>query len=96
MIFYIMMLLTAVFSIGIVGAAYERGFLNGAYRRAFTGGTVFFTSNNYLVQYTQFDTFLTACYNGTLGFIGFAFIGSLFLLILTYVNNFIKFRKAIV
>lgn len=82
-------------STSLIGAAAKNGFLSGALTRSVAGGTIAFTSSNFLYGYTNLESFLTASYNGSLGISGFVFIGGLAALLITWASNLIEYGVAI-
>jgi hypothetical protein len=87
--------ITALLAINVVGIASSNGYLGGVFSRSFAGIATQITSSTFLVQYTNTETFILACVEGYLGTPGYLFIGSLFLLIIVWVNNLIEYRTAI-
>jgi hypothetical protein len=92
-ILYISTLLISFF---VVGQASDNGFLNGAFTRAFGGVSTQFVSATWLVQYTNFETFISGCIQGQVGVTGYFFILSLALLLVVWINNLFEYRQAIV
>jgi len=92
-ILYISTLLISFF---VVGQASDNGFLNGAFTRAFGGVSTQFVSATWLVQYTNFETFITGCIQGQVGITGYFFVLSLALLLVVWINNLFEYRQAIV
>ncbi len=86
---------TILGSTSLVSSASKAGFLNGALTRSVAGGSVSFASSTFLVGYTNLDSYLSACANGSLGFSGFIFIGGLIALILTWVSNLYQYEVAV-
>ena len=82
-------------SVSLVGAAQANGAFSGSLSRSIAGGSTSTVSAFYLTQYTNLDSFLSACANGTLGFSGFVFIGGLVALLATWVSNLFEYRKVI-
>lgn len=82
-------------SVSIVGAAQANGAFSGALSRSFAGGTTSTVSAFYLNQYTNYDSFITACANGTFGLSGYVFIGGFVALLATWVSNLFEYRKLI-
>jgi len=82
-------------STSIIGALAQNGFMNSALTRSVAGGTVAFTSSNFLVGYTNLEYFISASANGSLGFSGFVFLGGLVALMITWLSNIIEFGVAI-
>lgn len=92
-IIYIITLLLSLFLVGSAGSA---GYLNGAFQRGFAGVSAQIVSSNFLLSYTNFETFLRACIDGDIGFSGYLFIGALGLLVIVWINNLVEYRQAIV
>jgi|DEB0MinimDraft_6_1074348.scaffolds.fasta_scaffold26810_2 hypothetical protein len=92
-ILYISTLLISFF---VVGQASDNGFLNGSFTRAFGGLSTQVVSATWLVQYTNFETFITGCIQGQVGVTGYFFILSLALLLVVWINNIFEYRQAIV
>lgn len=88
--------LTFLLSLTVIQSAGAAGALNGAFQRSFAGVSTQFVSANFLLSYTNFETFLNACWNGQIGIIGYLFIGSLAFLVITWINNIIEYEVAIV
>ena len=82
-------------STSIVGGLAKNGFMNGALTRSVAGGTIAFTSSNFLVGYTNLEFFISASANGSLGFSGFVFLGGLVALLITWLSNIIEFGVVI-
>ena len=91
----ILIIITSLLSINVVGIANQNGYLNGGFSRAFAGIGGQITSSTYLIQYTNFETFIIGCSKGYVGLAGYAFLASLVLLIVIWVNNLIEYRQAI-
>lgn len=89
-------LITAFISIGIVGRAGEAGLLSGAFQRGFAGVSTQIVSAKFLLSYTNFETFIRACYEGSIGLSGYVFLGSLGFLAAVWVNNLVEYRQAII
>jgi hypothetical protein len=87
---------TLMISIFVVGSAADNGFLNGRLTRAFGGISTQIVSLNFLNQYTGFETFLRACFNGQIGITGYAFLLSFSFLLIVWANNLFEYRQAIV
>lgn len=96
MIDWIIYISTLLLSITVIQNAGAAGALNGAFQRGFAGVSTQIVSSQFLLSYTNFETFIRACLEGQLGFIGYLFIGSLATLIIVWVNNIIEYEKAIV
>lgn len=92
----LVLITTTLISISLVGKAWEAGALNKALSRAFAGGSIGVVSNKFLVQYTQFESLISASINGSLGFTGFFFIAALILLLTVWITNFIQYRTLVV
>jgi|TARA_Y100000033_G_scaffold48488_1_gene55419 hypothetical protein len=78
-------------SLSITTALAKNGFLRNGLLRGVAGGSVFFTSSNFLVGYTNLESFISASANGSLGISGFIFLGGLAALIITWVANFVEY-----
>ena len=96
MIDMIIYLVTLLLSLFIVGSAGDAGYLNGALQRGFAGVSTQIVSANFLLSYTNFETFIYACADGMLGVSGYLFLASLGLLIIIWINNLVEYRQAIV
>jgi hypothetical protein len=92
----IIYLVTLLGSLSIVSSAGNAGFLNSAFQRGFAGVSTQIVSSNFLLNYTNTESFIRACYEGEVGFTGFVFIFSLAVLIITWVSNLIDYKQAIV
>lgn len=92
----IIYLATLLLTLTVVGRAGEAGFLNGAFQRGFAGVSTQVVSANFLLSYTNFETFLRACLEGMLGFAGYLYLASLGLLLVVWINNLYEYRQAIV
>jgi len=88
-------LATLLISITVVGRAGEAGYLNGALQRGFAGVSTQVVSANFLLSYTNFETYVRACFNGVLGISGYAFLLAFGVLLIVWVNNLIEYRQAI-
>ena len=95
MIETIVYIATLLISITVVGRAGEAGYLNGALQRGFAGVSTQVVSANFLLSYTNFETFVRACFDGVLGISGYAFLLALGTLLIVWVNNLIEYRQAI-
>ena len=91
----IIILVVALVSTSIIGKAWESGAFGGNLQRAFAGGSVGYVSNKFLIQYTQFESLLSASFNGSLGFVGYLFIGAISFLILVWISNLIEYRTLV-
>lgn len=80
----------------MIGSAGDAGYLNGSFQRGFAGVSTQIVSANFLLSYTNFETFIYACADGMLGFSGYLFLASLGLLIIIWINNLVEYRQAIV
>ncbi len=96
MIEFFIYFFTGLISIGLIGKAGESGMLNGAFQRGFAGAGAQIVSSKFLLSYTNFETFIRACYEGSIGLSGYVFIGSLGFLAAVWVNNIVEFRQAII
>jgi len=92
----IIYLATLLLTFTVIGRAGEAGFLNGAFQRGFAGVGTQVVSSNFLLSYTNFETFLRACLEGLLGFAGYLYLASLGLLLIVWINNLYEYRQAIV
>lgn len=95
MIEWIIYIATLLISLTVVGKAGEAGYLNGALQRGFAGVTTQIVSTNFLLSYTNFETFIRACFDGMLGISGYAFLLALGTLLIVWVNNLLEYRQAI-
>ena len=82
-------------SVSLVGMAQANGAFGGSLTRTVAGGVTSITSGTFLFQYTNLESFISACAIGNLGFSGYVFIGGLSALIITWVTNLIEYRKVI-
>ena len=90
--FIILLLVGSVLSsISITTALAKNGFLNNGLLRGVAGGSIYFTSSNFLVGYTNLESFISASANGSLGISGFIFLGGLAALIITWIANFVEY-----
>ncbi len=92
----IVVLITSLIAISVVGKAWAEGMFGGALGRGFAGGTVGVVSNKFLVQYTQFESLITASASGGLGFVGYFFLLGISVLILVWISNIIEYRSLVV
>jgi hypothetical protein len=92
----IIYLLTLLASLSVVGAAGTSGLLNNAFQRGFAGVSTQFVSSNFLLNYTNTESFIRACYGGELGLVGYFFVLSLGVLIVTWISNLYNYRQAII
>jgi hypothetical protein len=95
MIELIIYISTLLISLTLVGKAGEAGYLNGALQRGFAGVSTQFVSSKFLLSYTNFESFVRACFDGVLGISGYAFILALGTLLIVWVNNLVEYRQAI-
>lgn len=79
-------------STSLISSASKSGFLNGAFTRSLAGGSTAIVSSNFLVGYTNLESFISASFNGSLGFSGYVFIGGLAALLLTWVSNLYNYQ----
>lgn len=92
----ILMLIGSVLgSTSLVNAAAKNGFLNSGLTRSIAGGTTAIASSNFMIGYTNLESFISAAANGSLGLAGFFFIGGLAALLITWAGNLIEFGVAI-
>ena len=87
---------TLLISLTVVGSAGNAGYLNGAFQRGFAGVSTQIVSSNFLLSYTNFETFIRACLDGKIGISGYAFLLALGVLLVVWVNNLIEYRQAII
>lgn len=95
MIELLIIIATVLISITVVGRAGEAGYLNGALQRGFAGVSTQVVSANFLISYTNFETFIYACLDGMLGISGYAFLLAFGVLLIVWINNLIEYRQAI-
>ena len=95
MIEWIIYISTLLISLTVVGKAGEAGYLNGALSRGFAGVSTQVVSANFLISYTNFETFIRACLDGMIGISGYAFLLSLGFLLIVWINNLVEYRQAI-
>lgn len=86
---------TLLISLTVVGSAGNAGYLNGAFQRGFAGVSTQIVSSNFLLSYTNFETFIRACLDGKIGISGYAFLLALGVLLVVWINNLIEYRQAI-
>ena len=87
---------TLLISLTVVGSAGNAGYLNGAFQRGFAGVSTQIVSSNFLLSYTNFETFIRACLDGKIGISGYAFLLALGVLLVVWINNLIEYRQAII
>ena len=87
----ILMLGAVLGSTSLIAGLANSGYMNSALTRSVAGGVISFTSANFLVGYTNLESFISASANGTLGFSGFVFIGGLIALLITWLSNLFEF-----
>lgn len=92
----ILYLITLLASLTVVQTAGANGALNGTLQRGFTGVSTQVVSSNFLLSYTNVESFLRACAQGQIGIFGYLFLGSIALLIIVWVNNLIEYETAII
>lgn len=95
MIETLVILSTVLISITVVSRAGAAGYLNGSLQRGFAGVSTQIVSANFLLSYTNFETFVYACFDGMLGISGYAFLLSFGILLIVWINNLIEYRQAI-
>jgi hypothetical protein len=93
---WIIYIATLLISVSVVGSAATNGYLNSALTRGFAGVSTQIVSTNFLIGYTNFESFLRACVDGQIGISGYAFVLALGVLLIVWINNLIEFRQAIV
>lgn len=96
MIEFLIYALTLFGTLSVVGAAGASGLLNSAFQRGFAGVSTQIVSSNFLLNYTNTESFLWACYEGQVGLIGYAFILSLGVLLAVWASNLYNYRQAII
>ena len=87
---------TLLISLTVVGSAGNAGYLNGAFQRGFAGVSTQIVSSNFLLSYTNFETFIRACLDGKIGISGYFFLLALGVLLIVWINNLIEYRQAII
>jgi hypothetical protein len=87
---------TLLITLTVVGKAGDAGYLNGALQRGFAGVSVQVVSANFLLSYTNFESFIRACFDGMIGISGYAFLLALGVLLVVWINNLYEYRQAIV
>ncbi len=93
MLFY---LLTLLLSLSVVGSASSAGILNSGLSRGFAGVSTQIVSSNFLIGYSNTESYIRACLEGEVGWLGYLFIGSLIFLIMTWAANLYNYRQAII
>ena len=88
-------LVTLLGSLSIVSSAGSAGYLNSTFQRGFAGVSTQIVSSNFLLNYTNAESFIRACLGGEVGFTGYIFIFSMAVLIITWVSNLIDYKQAI-
>ena len=96
MVDVVVVLLSALASISIVGRAATSGLLNGALTRTVAGAGTAFATQEWLYGYTNLDSYVNACLDGTLGLPGFAFVAAILITAGVWINNVIQYRQAII
>lgn len=92
----IIYLSTLLITLTVVGKAGDAGYLNGAFQRGFAGVSTQIVSANFLLSYTNFETYIRACFEGMIGLSGYAFLLALGVLLVVWINNLYEFRQAII
>lgn len=87
---------TALASISLVNSAAQTGRFSGAFTRTIKGGSLTVVSSNFLIGYTNMESFISACFDGYLGFTGYVFIGGLFALLATWAGNIYEYKRVVV
>lgn len=82
-------------STSIISSIAKNGGLQGNLSRTVTGGTLTVVGSEFLVGYANMESFLSAAWNGSLGFSGFVLIGGLAALLITWAGNLIEYRRLI-
>lgn len=82
-------------AVSLTNALYDSGFLLKGYQRFVAGTGTQIVSANFLIGYTNLESFVTASAKGYLGIGGFVFIGGLIALIITWSGNLIYHRQAV-
>lgn len=96
MIEAIIYLSTLLITLTVIGKAGDAGYLNGAFQRGFAGVGTQIVSANFLLSYTNFESFIRACFDGMIGITGYAFLLALGVLLVVWINNLYEFRQAII
>ena len=91
-----MVALSALASLTIVGRAAEGGLFNSALTRTVAGGSAAVATQTFLYGYTNLDSFIQACINGSIGLAGYLFVAAIIFTAGVWVNNLIAYRQAIV
>jgi len=86
---------TLLISLSLVASASKNGLLNSAFSKGFAGVSSQVVAGGYLKGYTNFESFITVCFNGDMGLIGYFFLLSLGFLLITWTNNLIEYKNAI-
>jgi hypothetical protein len=86
---------TLLITLTVIGKAGDAGYLNGAFQRGFAGVGTQVVSANFLFSYTNFESFIRACFDGMIGITGYAFLLALGVLLVVWINNLYEFRQAI-
>jgi hypothetical protein len=89
-------LLTLFGSLSFVGAVGNSGYLNSGFQRGFAGVSTQLVSSNFLLNYTNAESFIRAAWEGQIGLTGYLFIGSLAALAITWASNLYNYRQAII
>jgi len=91
----VLYLLTLLASLTFVSIAGSNGLFSNAFQRGFAGVSTQVVSSNFLLNYTNTESFLRACLAGEVGFAGYVFMAALGVLVLTWVNNLYNHQQAI-
>lgn len=86
---------TVLGSISITNLAYDNGVLRNGYARFVGGASTQIVSSNFLVGYTNLESFIRASGSGALGLGGYVFIGGLVALLITWSGNLIYHKKLV-
>ena len=92
----IIVILSVLASTTIVGKAAEGGLFNSALTRTVAGGSATVATQSFLFGYTNLDTYVNACINGSLGLAGYLFIAAILITAGIWLNNIVIWRQAIV
>ena len=96
MIEFLIYFATLFGTLSVVGAAGNSGLLNSAFQRGFAGVSTQIVSSKFLLNYTNLESYLWACYDGKLGLVGYLLILSLGVLMITWASNLYNYRQAII
>lgn len=88
--------LTFFGSLSVVGQAGSSGLLNSSFQRGFAGVSTHIVSSNFLLNYTNTESYLRACFEGQVGLVGYMLILSIGVLSATWASNLYNYRQAII